>query len=66
MSSNNVIHTVGFRVRKYGTAAQVLSNFSNVMLDNVAFVDVFEFGVSISSSVFEENLFESTVFFQDY
>lgn len=43
MSSNNVIHTVGFRVRKYGTKEEVESKFKNVFKDEVFEAETFEF-----------------------
>lgn len=41
--NNNTIHTTGFRVRKYGTKAEVESNFSNVFEDTVFEAETFEF-----------------------
>jgi len=40
---DNAIYTIGFRVRKYGSAEAVQSKFENVVEDGVAEDNLFEF-----------------------
>lgn len=43
MSSNNIIHQVGFKVRKYGSKAEIDNKLLNVFEDTVFEAETFEF-----------------------
>lgn len=59
---SNILHSVGFKVQKYGSQNTKQNHFLNVMEDNVFDAPVFEFGIGMSKSVFVENVFKNDVF----
>lgn len=59
---SNTLHTVGFKVQKYGSQSKKQEHFLNVMEDNVFDAWVFEFGIGMSKRLFLEDVFEEGVF----